>query len=213
MAGLAIAPVAGTMMLGAGIAAAAGQKLGPRLLSIGGSLTVMGGMAVLLLIEVDSSYAVPIAGMALFGFGMGIVMPTVTDTIMAAVPVDQAGLGSSMNDTSREFGFALGVAILGSVVSGVYRDKVVTAVDGLVPATVANSLGDGLSSLGQIAGQLTPDAAASVTQLANQAFVDALWIGVVAGIGIVTLSVIIGVVTMPAKMRTHQEEFVAATDD
>ena len=75
----------------------------------------MGGMAVLALLEVDASYAVPIIGMALFGFGFGIVMPTVTDTIMAAVPVDEAGIGSSMNDTSRELGFALGVAILGSI--------------------------------------------------------------------------------------------------
>ena len=76
-------------------------------------MIIMGGMAVLTLLEVDASFAVPIIGLALFGFGMGIIMPTATDTIMAAVPVDEAGIGSSMNDTSREMGFALGVAILG----------------------------------------------------------------------------------------------------
>ena len=77
MAGVAITPVAGTMMLGAIIAAKVGQSLGPRLLSILRSLIVMGGMAVLVLIDVNASYAVSLIGMALFGFGFGVVMPTV----------------------------------------------------------------------------------------------------------------------------------------
>ena len=206
MAGVAITPVAVTMMLGAGIAMKGGQSLGPRALSILGSLIVMGGMAVLTLIEVDASYAVPIVGMALFGFGFGIVMPTVTDTIMAAVPVDEAGIGSSMNDTSREFGFALGVAILGSIVTSIYRSDVAESLADVASSQVVRGVADSLGSLGQVTSLLPPDVASAVTVAANGAFVDAMRIGVLAGIGIVAVSIVISLLTMPGKMRVAQAE-------
>ena len=206
MAGVAITPVAGTMMLGAGIAAKGGQSLGPRGLSILGSLIIMGGMAVLALIEVDASYAVPIVGMALFGFGFGVVMPTVTDTIMAAVPVDEAGIGSSMNDTSREFGFALGVAILGSIVTSIYRSNVTEGLADLTSNQVVKSVADSLGSLGQVTSLLPPEVASAVTVAANGAFVDAMRIGVLAEIGIVAVSIVITLLTMPSRMRAEQAE-------
>ena len=206
MAGVAITPVAGTMMLGAGIAMKAGQSLGPRVLSILGSLIVMGGMAVLTLIAVDASYAVPIVGLALFGFGFGIVMPTATDTIMAAVPVDEAGIGSSMNDTSREMGFALGVAILGSIVTSVYRSNVTESLADVASSQVVRSVADSLGSLGQVTSLLPPDVASVVTIVSNGAFVDAMRIGVLAGIGIVGLTIVIALLTMPKMMRAGQAE-------
>lgn len=206
MAGVAITPVAGTMMLGAGIAAKGGQSLGPRALSVLGGLIIMGGMAVLALIEIDSSYAVPIIGLALFGFGFGIVMPTVTDTIMAAVPVDEAGIGSSMNDTSREFGFALGVAILGSIVTSIYRSNVTESLADVASSQVVRGVADSLGALGQVTSLLPPDVASVVTIVANGAFVDAMRIGVFAGIGIVGLSVVISLLTMSSKARAAQAE-------
>ena len=206
MAGVAITPVAGTMLMGAMIAAKGGQALGPRTLSILGSLIVMGGMAVLVLIDVDSSFAVPLIGMALFGFGFGVVMPTVTDTIMAAVPVDEAGIGSSMNDTSRELGFALGVAILGSIVTSIYRSDVTESLAGVASSQVVRDVADSLGSLGQVISLLPPEVASAVTIAANGAFVDAMRIGVIAGIGIVGLSIVISLLTMPRKMRTVQAE-------
>ena len=206
MAGVAITPVAGTMMLGAGIAATGGKSLGPRVLSILGSAIVMGALAVLTLLEVEASYAVPIIGMALFGFGFGIVMPTVTDTIMAAVPVDEAGIGSSMNDTSRELGFALGVAILGSIVTSIYRSDVTEGLADVASSEVVTGVAESLGSLGQVASLLPPEVASAVTLVANQAFVDAMRIGVLAGIGIVGLSIVIALLTMPRRMRTGQAE-------
>ena len=206
MAGVAITPVAGTMMLGAGIAATGGKSLGPRALSILGSLIVMGGMAVLALIEVEASYAVPIIGMALFGFGFGIVMPTVTDTIMAAVPVDEAGIGSSMNDTSRELGFALGVAILGSVVTSIYRSDVTEGLADVASSEVLTGVAESLGSLGQVTSLLPSDVASVVTIVANGAFVDAMRMGVLAGIGVVELSIVIALLTMPRRMRTGRAE-------
>jgi len=205
-AGLFIMPVAGTMMIGAGMASKFGPKFGPKVLTIAGGLVVMAGMGALTQIQVDSSYAIPAIGLALFGLGMGLVMPTETDTIMAAVPVEDAGLGSAMNDTSREFGFALGVAVLGSVVTGVYRDRVTSGLEGLVPADAVATLGDSLGSLNAVASQLPADVAQTVATLANESFVDAMSVGILAGMGIVALSVVIALVAMPSKMRESQAE-------
>ena len=206
MAGVAITPIAVTMMAGAVIAMKAGQPLGPRVLSILGSLIIMGGMAVLTLLEVDASFAVPIIGLALFGFGMGIIMPTATDTIMAAVPVDEAGIGSSMNDTSREMGFALGVAILGSIVTSIYRSDVTQSLADMASSQVVRGVADSLGSLGQITSLLPPDVASAVTIVANEAFVDAMRIGIIAGIGFVGLTIVIAFLTMSKTMRAGQAE-------
>ena len=206
MAGVALTPIAVTITLGAGFTAKAGQSLGPRSLSVLGSLVVMGGMAVLVLIEVESSYAVVIIGMALFGFGYGIVLPTASDTIMAAVPVDEAGIGSSMNETSQELGFALGVAILGSIVTSIYRSNVTDSLADVASSQVVKSIADSLGSLGQVTSLLPPDVASVVTSVANAAFVDAMRIGILAGIGIVGITIVIALLTMPSKTRAVQAE-------
>lgn len=206
MAGVALTPVLGTMMMGAGIAAKAGPSLGPKVLSILGSIFVMIALAVLALIEVDASYAIPLIGMGLFGLGMGIVMPTVTDTIMAVVPVDEAGIGSSMNDTSREFGFALGVAVLGSVISSIYRSNVTESLRDIASGDVVTTVADSLGSLGLVTSQLSPETASLVTALTYEAFVDAMRIGILVGIGIVGITIVIALLAVPSKMRSRQAE-------
>ena len=143
---------------------------------------------------------------------MGIVMPTVTDTIMAAVAVDEAGIGSSMNNASRELGFALGVAILGSIVTSIYRSKVTESLADVASSEVVRSVADSLGSLGQVTSQLTPDVASVVTTVANEAFVDAMRISVLAGIGIMGLTIVIALLTMPKTMRIRQAELVEGDD-
>ena len=206
MAGLFIMPFAGTMMVGAGLATKFGPAVGPKFLTVAGGLVVMAGMGALTLIEVDSSYAIPATGMALFGLGMGLVMPTVTDTIMAAVSLDDAGIGSAMNDTSREIGFALGVAVLGSIVTGLYRDKVSSGLEGLISTEAAATLGESLGSLNMITSQMSAELSPLVTRVENQSFGDAMSVAMIVGVGVVGLSVAIALAAMPLKAREKQAE-------
>ena len=134
-------------------------------------------------------------------------MPTVTDTIMAAVPADDAGLGSALNDTSREIGFALGVAVLGSIFTAVFRNNVTGSLEDLVPAGVADTVGDSLGSLAVIAGELSPEVASSVVSAANQAFVDAMGVSLIVAIGFVGLSIAISVLALPRRVRQLQAEY------
>ena len=199
-------------MIGAGISTKAVPRFGPKAMLVLSTLIIMAGMGVFTQIEVDTSFWVPILGVALFGLGAGIAMPTVTDTIMAAVPVNDAGIGSAMNDLSRELGIALGVAVLGSIVSGLYRGNVTGAVDGLVSAEEAGQIGESLGSVDAITAGLSPAVAAAVSNAANQSFVDALNIGFVAAAGFVALALAVAAALIPWRMRATQAELWNADD-
>ncbi len=203
-AGLYIMPAAATMPIGAALAARFSRVVGPKVLAVIGGFVVMGALGAMTLIEVDSNYILPAIGFALFGLGFGIVMPTVSDTIMAAISPDDAGIGAAMNDTGRELGFALGVAVLGAVLTSVYRSNVVNDLRDLVPADIASTVGDSLGSLGAVSSQLTPEVAATMANLANQGFVDAMRVSMFTAIGFVTIGIVIALIAIPRKVREHQ---------
>ena len=72
-----------------------------------------------------------IIAMALMAAGLGLTASPATEAIMGALPPDKAGAGSAVNDTTRELGGTLGVAIVGSVLSSAYGSHVVSALTGL----------------------------------------------------------------------------------
>src|SRR5690606_1657680 len=79
----------------------------------------------------DLEYWHILASMAVMMTGMALTMTPATNMMMSAVPRNRAGMGSAMNDTTRELGGALGIAVLGSVLGSVYGDKIVEAVSNL----------------------------------------------------------------------------------
>jgi MFS family permease len=101
-AGLLIISAAGAMMVGAPIAGAAVKAIGPRYLAAIGIVSMT--MMLLSRLQIDGGVLQVIAPLALFGFGGGLVLAPLTDTVMAAVPVEDAGVGSAVNDVSRELG-------------------------------------------------------------------------------------------------------------
>ena len=204
IAGAALAPVAATMMLGTGVSAKSVPSIGPKFTTIIAGLIVMLGMGFFSQIEVDTAIWIPIVGMAVFGLGFGMAMPTVTDTIMASVSVDDAGVGSAMNDLSRELGFVLGVAILGSLVTSLYRNDVTDAIAGLVPEGVSETIGNSIGAVGAIAADLPSDVAITVTESANTSFVDALNIGFIAAAGFVFLGIVVAATMVPRRVRSAQ---------
>jgi hypothetical protein len=206
VAGAALTPVAATMIIGTGIASKSVPAIGPKYTVIVAGLIIMVGMGFFSQMEVETAFWIPIVGMTVFGLGFGMSMPTVTDTIMASVPVDDAGVGSAMNDLSRELGFTLGVAILGSVVTTLYRNDVTDAVADLVPESVSETIGNSIGAVGSVTVGLPTDVAISVTESANTSFVSALNVGFLAAAGFVGLGIILVAALVPRVMRTSQAE-------
>ena len=108
--------------------------------------------------------------LALLGVGMGLTMAPATESIMGSLPLARAGVGSAVNDTTRELGGAVGVAVIGSVFSSVYGSKIVDALHGRRRARHRRegSVGAALA----IAAKLPGAAGRAFAEIAQHAFVD-----------------------------------------
>ena len=203
-AGLLIVPAALAMAVSAPIAGILSQSVGPKLLAVTSMILIGLGMLLLTQLEVESGVGLPIGAIFLFGFGVGLGMAPLTDTVMAAVPVNDAGVGSAVNDVSRELGGALGVAAIGAIVSGLYRSNVEEALTGVVPAELVESAGEGIAVVAVGLEQLPPDVAALVTGAANTAFVDAMTTGMLISISFIAVAVVLAATLIPWKLRDIQ---------
>ncbi|WP_239090708.1 MFS transporter [Asanoa iriomotensis] len=117
-AGLALLPAVAAGIASTQLAPPLARRFRPAPLIAGGLAISVVGLA--LLTTADSATTV-VAGMALFNVGAGPLITQGTGIVVGAVPPEKAGGAASLSQTANEFGFALGVAVLGSVAAAVYR--------------------------------------------------------------------------------------------
>ena len=127
---------------------------------------------------------------------MANVMAPATGSVMSAVPEAKAGVGSAMNDLLRQLGGALGIAIIGSVMNTVYRDRMADVVASL-PAGPAQAAGDSVGAAVAIAGQVGGPAGAALAGVARGSFVDALHVAVVVAAGVAIATALFVARAMP----------------
>lgn len=178
---LAMMPMALLMMVASGAAPHVSAKVGARATMSGG--VALGGLGLALLalrVSVDGGYMSVLPGMIAMGFGMGLSMTPSTEAITSSLPRDRQGIASALNDVTREFGTALGVALLGAVLTAGYRAAIDPRLDGL-PDEVADQAREGIATALAGANQpgvADPDALAAA---AKQSFVDgwqqSMWAG------------------------------------
>jgi EmrB/QacA subfamily drug resistance transporter len=123
-AGVRMVPFALTMMIVAPLSARVVERLGTKLVVTGGLLTVTGALIGLSFITATTPYSITIVLFCLMSAGMGMVMAPATESVMGSLPREKAGVGSAVNDTTRQMGGALGVAVIGSVASSIYASDV-----------------------------------------------------------------------------------------
>jgi hypothetical protein len=140
-------------------------------------------------------------------------MPALTDTVMAAVPEADAGVGSAVNDVSRELGGALGIATIGSFVSSFYRSNVSDALVGAVPDEVVELAGESVGVATVVAASLPEEVGATVIAAANQAFIDAMNTGFRISAAVLVSAVVIAFTLIPRQMRTEQATEERAVND
>jgi Na+/melibiose symporter-like transporter len=172
-AGVRLLPYAATMMIVAPMSARFVERLGTKPIVLIGLSLVITGLLLLSTIESDSPYPVVIA--------FFMVMAPATEAVMGSLPRAKAGVGSAINDTTRQVGGALGVAVIGTIVTSVYSARIVDlgSVFGLTPPQSAQAE----ASLGAAQGLAASlgDQADAFAVAAGDAFVDALSIGLRVG--------------------------------
>jgi EmrB/QacA subfamily drug resistance transporter len=177
---VAMMPMAVVMMVTSGLAPLAAARVGIRFtMAAGVALTAAGLASMGLLVSVEGGYPSVLAGLLLMGAGMGLSMAPSTEAITGALPSGKQGVASALNDVTREFGTALGVALLGALVAGGYRDALDDRLGG-VPRGTADNAREGIANAVEVA----PGAGTHARQLLDAArlsFVDgwqeAMWVG------------------------------------
>ncbi len=203
-AGLLLITTAVGMRIVAPISGILVKRIGPRALVFASAVAMVTGLLLLTEVEVTSSTFSVVGPLMLFGLGGGLGLPPLTDTVMAAVPVSDAGVGSAVNDVSRELGVALGVATIGSVVNMLYRSNLVDLTSGVLPEGAVEAASEGIGVAGVVAQSLPPEAGIALVDSANQAFIDAITGGFYVGAAFVGLAALVAVTLIPRRMRTAQ---------
>jgi fucose permease len=170
-----------------------------RLAPLGLALTAT-GLVVISQVSEELDYAHFAIGLMLFAAGMALAGTPATTAITESLPESKQGIASAVNDTARELGSALGIAILGSVLNQRYRDGMIDAVQGLPPAvaeraqsSVAFTQSDRICQLGATASQLVTTA--------RHAFVNGISGSLMAAAGIVAATALIVARLAPAPPR------------
>ncbi|MFJ2781294.1 MFS transporter [Kitasatospora sp. NPDC087315] len=139
--GLSFIPLAVATLVFNALGASLGKRIGPRVMTAFGLLVIAGGFGVLATLSADEGFTRLAVAMLLLGAGCGLAMPAAATAMMGAIPAEHAGVGSALNDTVQQAGAALGVAILGTVLSSTYTGAMPTDA----PAAGRHAITDALA--------------------------------------------------------------------
>jgi hypothetical protein len=136
--------------------------------------------------------------------GLALVMPPATESIMGSLPLAKAGVGSAVNDTTRQVGGALGVAVLGSVMSSTYSPRVSEAISGLpIPSEQAHAITDQIGAAMAAAAQIGGEPGRALAAVASDGFADGMRTAFLIGAVALALGAVIVAKFLPARAPDH----------
>jgi Na+/melibiose symporter-like transporter len=205
-AGVRLLPYAAVMMFVAPQSAKVVERFGTKRVVAFGMTTMAVAMLLLSTIHATTPYVVVISFFCLNSLGMGFVMAPATESVMGSLPRDKAGVGAAMNDTTRQVGGALGVAVIGSIVSATYVKGITSAgaragLGGKGLSEARDSLGGALGAaqqLGSGAGTFVADA--------KDAFVHALSYGLRFSALAMLIAAAVAYRFLPARAHDHVDD-------
>ncbi|MBY4208013.1 MFS transporter [Rhodococcus fascians] len=200
--GVRMLPVAGSL--------AAFSLVGPRLaVFVGSKVVVASGLASLTAaflwisqVEAGTSYLQIAGQMVLLGAGLGLTSAPATEAIMGVVPTDKAGMGSAVNDATRELGGTLGVAVIGSVALSVYRDGLdTTQLPAALVEPARESVGAALEAARQAAEALGDPGAmlgSQLSELAREQFIEGFATGSLVAAAATAVAGVLTLIFLPS---------------
>lgn len=198
IAGISALPFALTLGIASPLSAGIAQRVGSKLPVVGGLSLMAGGLAFMATASAGSGYVHYLIATVLIAAGMGLTMAPATEAVMGALPPDQAGVGSAVNDTTRELGGVLGVAVLGSVASSAYAHKLAGGLAGL-PEQARHTAHDSLAGALSVAGHVGGAAGGEIVAAAREAFIAAANRGVLIAAGVAVLGAVLALRWLPAR--------------
>jgi EmrB/QacA subfamily drug resistance transporter len=203
-AGVRFLPFAATILIVSPSSARIVHRLGTKIVVGSGLALVAFGLIVVTGLDETSSYWPDVVWrFILLAIGMALTMAPATESIMGSLPRAKAGVGSAVNDTTRQVGGALGVAVIGSVLASTYSAGVSQFLRGKnVPTGEAEAYAHSTLGYALTAGK----GVTGLAQAATSAFVDGMHTGVLVGAAAAAAGAVIAFVFLPARADHNEED-------
>jgi len=179
LAAVQVLPLAAVMVPTSRLVPWLTARYGTRAVCASGLGLVCAGLAIIAQVGTHTPYLLMAVGLVVLGAGMGAAMTPATSAITDALPLAQQGVGSAINDLSREVGGATGIAVIGSILTSTYASQV--NLSGL-PSKIASEVKRSYAA----ASRLGPQA----SERAHAAFVSAMHVALLTGAGAVLLAAV-----------------------
>jgi DHA2 family multidrug resistance protein-like MFS transporter len=173
-AGLWTMPFALTFIFGSMLTPWITKHIEPaKLIAIGCFIAAM-GFGLLKFVDGASGLALVVTSTVIFSLGLSAVFTLANDFILSASPPEKAGAASALSETSSEFGGALGIAILGSIGTAIYRSAFKPSVTNSLTADMTDTARDTLAGALAVSEQLPEKIGSALLEIAQNAFTSGL---------------------------------------
>jgi MFS family permease len=184
LAAVLVLPTAATMMPTARLAPTLTARYGAFRVTAAGLALIAAGLAIVAQLGAHTPYPLMAAGLVVLGVGMGAAMTPATTAITESLPAAQQGVGSALNDLAREVGGAIGIAVIGSLLTATYRSHVNLAG---VPVRVASEAKSSFAVAAHLGGPISDHAQTAFMTAMHVALLAAAGVAIAAAIGVTLL--------------------------
>ncbi len=207
-AGLHTLPFAIFAGVTAPFAARLAMRFGPRRVIATGLTSMSIGLVIASTFTTTTSYfGVVVWSMALMAMGLSLVTSPATEAVMSSLPKEKAGAGAAVNDTTRELGGTLGVAVVGSVFASAYAPKIGEFLGRLpIPGEAIDAARDSVAAAVVVASRAPQEAQAAITAAAGSAFMDGMSIGCLVAAGVTLVGAIAAFLFLPDRNTIYDED-------
>ncbi len=189
------------------------HRFGTKAVVTSGLSLIALGLVTMSFLNANSSYTDIIWRIAIMAVGMSLTMAPATESIMGSLPLAKAGVGSAVNDTTRQVGGAMGVAVVGSVASSIYSSRIGDAIANAPaqpPSGIVHEIENSLGFALQFAARLGGPAGEALANAARSGFVDGMQPGLLVAAGAAVLGAIMALAWLPARARQADVDAQAA---
>jgi EmrB/QacA subfamily drug resistance transporter len=213
-AGIRLLPMAGVMLVISPLSAKLVERIGSKVVVAAGLSVGAVGLILASRLTAGASYPEVLVSLVVLAAGLALVMPPATESIMGSLPLAKAGVGSAVNDTTRQVGGALGVAVLGSVMSSTYGPRVTEAISGLpVSSEQATAIHDQIGAALRAASEIGGEPGRMLADAASSGFADGMSTAFIIGAAALALGAVIVALFLPARARDHELAPAGAAGD
>ncbi|MFG2131526.1 MFS transporter [Streptomyces sp. NPDC048751] len=213
--GLLMLPLAAAQLIFAPRARLVVDRFGNKATTTGGLLLIAATLGAFATFEADTPIWILEVVFFLMGAGMAHIMTPTSVVIMQALPREKAGSASALSNTFRQVGGALGIAVLGSVLSTAYRTGIEDKL-GALPAGLRDTAGESIEATLGVAAKLGPRGQALVDP-ANDAFLHAMHVTALGGVAVALVGAVVVALFLPGRPKEPQQgeeeaQLVAASE-